>query len=155
MVSQIKLVASDFAQLQLVYLFGSQVSGNTGPLSDFDLGILLNQTNEEETIRVEIAHRLAKGFGTNRVDVILMNHVPVTLAFNIIAQGECIYQIDAGTRVEYEAQVLSKHGDYLPVLIEQRDDILRGDKDGQRVQRYREALRRTERTLSQIRSAQE
>ena len=54
------------------------------------------------------------------------------------------------TRVEYEAHVLSRYGDYLPVLRAQRDDILQRDKHAHRVQRYRAALGRTERTLGQI-----
>jgi hypothetical protein len=46
--------------------------------------------------------------------------------------------------------VMSRYGDYLPVLRALREDVLRGEQDGTRVRRYRAALERTERTLGQI-----
>ena len=76
------------------------------------------------------------------------------LAYAIIVDGELIYERDAYTRVEYEAKIMSLYCDYLPVLRAHRADILRGDEHETRVQRYREALGRTERTLSAFRSAQ-
>ena len=39
-----------------------------------------------------------------------------------------------------EAQDMDRYGNYLPVLRAQRDDILRGDEDDNRVQRYRRRL---------------
>jgi hypothetical protein len=51
--------------------------------------------------------------------------------------------------------VLSRYGDYLPVLRAQRQSILEEGAHDRRVQRYREALGRTERALGKIRAAQE
>ena len=70
----------------------------------------------------------------------------------MIAQGHLIYQRDDVTRVEYEAYVMSRYDDYLPILHAQRIDILQGDPNETRVQRYREMFRQTERTISEIRS---
>ena len=36
-------VVSNFPELRLSYLFGSQVTGKTGPLSDYDLAILVDR----------------------------------------------------------------------------------------------------------------
>jgi len=143
----------NYPEVELVYLFGSQVSGNTGPQSDYDLGVLVNRADDVNRIRDQFAHEVGDALETDRIDIVLLNEAPVELAYSIIAQGIVLYQHDLATRVEYEAQIMSHYGDYLPVLRAQLDDILRGDEHGTRVQRYREAIGRTERALSEITAA--
>jgi predicted nucleotidyltransferase len=143
------------AEICLVYLFGSQVNGPTGPLSDYDLGVLVRRGADQEAILVELSRRLAQAMQTERIDVVSLRGAPVELAYAVIAQGKRLYEHDVETRVEYEAQVLSLYGDYRGVLDAQRQDILQGDEHGRRVQRYRAALGRTRRTLGEIRAAAE
>jgi predicted nucleotidyltransferase len=152
-------ILSNLKEIRLLYLFGSQVEGRLGPLSDYDLAVLFDPTGDDGQVHARMSHELACALGTDQVDVVLLNRAPIELAYAIIAQGRVLYQRDVATRVEYEAQVLSRYGDYLPVLRAQRDDIMRGDEDGARVHqarvhRYRAALGRTERTLGQITAAQ-
>jgi predicted nucleotidyltransferase len=143
----------EFPAVKLAYLFGSQVSGNIGPLSDYDFGVLLDQSLNSLAYRVQLTHAFVASLGADRVDVIVLNDASIELAYAVIAQSHLLYQRDIATRVEYEAQVMSRYGDYLPVLRAQRDQLLYGEDDGARIQRYRTAFRRTERTLSQITSA--
>jgi hypothetical protein len=103
--------------------------------------------------RSRIAYELREELQYQRIDIVSLSEASVELAYAIISQGICIYQRDNAIRVEFEAQVLSRYGDYLPVLRSQRQEILGEKGDDRRIQRYREALRRTERTLSQIRAA--
>jgi predicted nucleotidyltransferase len=147
-------VSSAFPEVCLVYLFGSQVGEQVGPLSDIDLGVLLERGSKEQDVRARLTHELASALDFGRIDVLILNTAPVELAYAVLAQGILLYQRDLATRVEYEAQVLSRYGDYLPVLRAHRDDILQGDPNATRVQRYRAALRRTERTLGQIKATQ-
>ena len=140
----------NYPEVELVYLFGSQVSGNTGPQSDYDLGVLVNRAAHVNRFREQFAHEVGDALETDRIDIVLLNEAPVELAYSIIAQGIVLYQHDLATRVEYEAQIMSRYGDYLPVLRAQRNEILHGDEYGARVQRYREALGRTERALGKI-----
>jgi predicted nucleotidyltransferase len=141
-------------EVRLVYLFGSRVEGAAGPLSDYDFGILFDREKFSANIEAEVAHALSKVLETDRVDVVPLNRAPIELAYSVIFQGELIYEFDRAIRVEYEARILGLYGDYLPVLREQRRDILQGGVDDTRVQRYREAFRRTERTLDEIAAAQ-
>jgi len=138
----------------LVYLFGSRVEGNLGPMSDYDLAILVDGTVDGRRVQAHLGHELARALQTDRVDVVLLNRASIELAYAIIAEGELLYEKDLATRVEYEATVLSRYGDYLPVLCRQRDEILQGDEHDRRVRRYRAALGRTERTLGQIAAPQ-
>ena len=82
--------------------------------------------------------------------MVLLNRAPVELAYAVVAQGTLLVEQDAATRIEYEADVLSRYADYLPVLRAQREDILKGGEHVRRVQRYRAALGRTGRSLGQI-----
>ncbi|MCL5960363.1 MAG: nucleotidyltransferase domain-containing protein [Chloroflexi bacterium] len=59
---------------------------------------------------------MAANLETDRADVVLLNRAPVELACAVVVQGRLIYQRDEATRVEYEAGVKSRYGDYLPVL---------------------------------------
>jgi predicted nucleotidyltransferase len=140
--------------IHLVYLFGSQVTGNVGPASDYDFGVLLDRAAAWPQTRAELGHRLAKALDTGRIDLVLLNRAPIELAFAVIAQGELLFERDVATWVEYEARIMSLYGDYLPILREQRRDILEDKGHDTRVQRYQAALGRTERTLREIRAAQ-
>jgi predicted nucleotidyltransferase len=141
---------ADVPEIQLVYLFGSQVEGDIGPKSDYDLGVMLDSARSWPQVRAQFSHKLTKELETDRVDLVLLNAAPVELAYAIIAQGEVLYQRDVASRVDYEARVMSLYGDYLPILREQQRDILRGSAYDTRVQRYRATIRRTERTLGQV-----
>ena len=138
----------------LAYLFGSQVQGDIGPLSDIDIALLLDDADETGMIRSNLRASLTAAIDQERVDVVFLNRAPVELAYAIVVAGELIYERDAYTRVEYEAKIMSLYCDYLPVLRAQRDDLLSGDHYETRVQRCREALGRAERTLSALRSAE-
>ena len=148
-------IRNDLPEIKLVYLFGSQVEDRVGPMSDFDLGVLIERTQVGPQVRSRLSIELAQIIKDEKIDVVLLNRVPIELAYAVIANGEILYQQDDATRVEYEARVMGLYFDYLPVLRSQRRDILKGGEYGSRIQRYREAFRRTERTLSQIRTSQE
>jgi predicted nucleotidyltransferase len=150
----VESVIAKHPNVVLCYLFGSQVHGNVGPLSDIDIAFLLDKADEADKTLGELRSEIASAIGQERVDVVFLNRAPVELAYAVIAHGALTYQRDVYTRVEYEAKIMSLYCDYLPVLRAQRDDLLRGDQHETRVQRYREALGRTERTLGALRSAQ-
>lgn len=153
-INKVDLLLKDKHEVSLCYLFGSLVEGETGPLSDADFGVLLQNGSQDEARRSRLAHEITKTLNLGHVDIVLLNRIPIELAYAVITQGICIYQRDEATRVEFEAYVLGRYGDYLPVLRAQINDIVQeGDYD-YRVQRYREALRRTQRTLSEIRATQ-
>lgn len=134
-------------EVLLVYLFGSQVSGHTGPLSDYDLGVYLRREADVVRLRSELHHLAFTLLDGEQVDLVVLNGVPVELAFHVIATGRRLFERSTADRVEYEAYVMSRYGDYLPVLRRQRDEILNAESNEKRIQRYREALRRTERTI--------
>ncbi len=103
---------------------------------------------DDLALQAEFTHAISKLLGTERVDVVLLNRAPIELAYHIIANGMLLYQKDLYTRVEFEANVLGKYGDYLPTLRFFNQHIPEGDAHGKRAERYREALGRTQKWLS-------
>ena len=137
-------------EILLAYLFGSQADGTAGPQSDYDIALLVRQPSL--ALQARLAHEIGIILGTGRVDVVSLNRAPVELAYAVIVQGQLLYQRSVAERVEFEAKVLSLYADYLPILRRQRKEILEDVGKEARVQRYREALGRTERTLAAIRT---
>ncbi|MBS3788146.1 MAG: nucleotidyltransferase domain-containing protein [Candidatus Bipolaricaulota bacterium] len=80
----------------------------------------------------------------SEVDVLQLNNAPIELQHNVITSGVLIFEESTEEKVEYEARVLSRYGDYLPVLRRQRDEIIQVGSDEAIVQRCREALGKTE-----------
>jgi predicted nucleotidyltransferase len=144
---------SGIAGLQLAYLFGSRVNGRESPQSDCDIALLLETPSPGLEREEQIRHALCLSLHSDNIDMVVLNQAPIELAFVVIAEGKVLFQQDLASRVEYEADVLSRYYDYLPTLRSQREEILKGGHDDTRVQWYRTALERTLRALEQARSS--
>lgn len=120
------------------YLFGSAVKGNTGPLSDVDVGLLLDVTPLGEGHRglsgsrlADLSSRLPVALGVTRVDVVILNTAPVALAFRAVSGGKVVAGADDPARVRFEVGLLNRYLDYLP--LEQtyaralRERVLKGE----------------------------
>ena len=149
----LRALFSEEETVRLGYVFGSQVTGNTGPLSDLDVAVLVTDEclSNVTACRARLAHEIRARVAIDDIDLVFLNKAPIELAYHVIADGARVYETNRATRVEYEAYVLERYGDFLPVLRAQRKQILsESTNDG--IQRYRTALRRTERTLASLRS---
>ncbi len=122
--------------------------GIVGPLSDYDVAFLLDGTVVPAE-RYRLAHEIGQLLGGCGVDLVILNTAPVELCYHVIAQGRRVYERDRATRVEFEANTLSRYGDMLPMLRQQKEAILKGEGHGSGVQRYREALGQTLRVLAE------
>jgi len=150
---QVRRIVSALPGVRLVYLFGSQVTGEVGPKSDIDFGLLLDRGVAKWAIQSQFAHQLSLALDGPELDVVLLNDAPIELAYAIIAQGRVLFERNTAARVDYEMVVMSRYGDYLPVLRAFHEQILKEDEYAARVERYRAALGRTERALGQVRGA--
>jgi predicted nucleotidyltransferase len=144
--------------IDLAYIFGSRADGKVGPISDYDIAVLYAKLHAPG-LRYELAHKLKKKLMTDRVDLLVLNDAPIELRYAVIASGYAViasgivaYEASVETRVEYEALTLSLYGDFLPVLRDQREDILKDGNNETGIQRYRAALGKTQRLLEQIRA---
>ncbi len=139
--------------IELAYLFGSRAAGEEGPMSDYDVAIVLSREPSDEA-RYDLAHRLAELVSDASVDLVVLNQAPVELQYAVVATGRRLYEKSVETRVEFEGRTLSKYFDYLPILRRQRSELLGENEHEAGVQRYRTALGKTEQLLAQIRTSQ-
>jgi predicted nucleotidyltransferase len=97
----------------LAYLFGSTVRGDTGRLSDVDIGILLDEKLSKKDcfdLELKIISEIAALIKKNKIDLVVLNEAPLLLAYNIIKNG-IILKSDETERVKYETKVLSMYMD--------------------------------------------
>ena len=139
----------------LAYLFGSQATGQAEARSDYDVAVLFDGDVSTDD-RYLLTHQLTELLDTG-VDLVDLALAPVELVYNVIATGQILYEKHRTTRVEFEARVLGLYFDQLPILRAERRALLeetREDYDAG-VERYRTALRATEKMLAQTRAAQD
>ncbi len=97
----------------LAYLFGSTVRGDTGRLSDVDIGILLDEKLSKEDcfdLELKLISEIAILIKKNKIDLVVLNEVPLLLAHNIIKNG-IILKSDEAERVKFETKILSMYID--------------------------------------------
>ena len=137
---------------RLVYIFGSRVSGQVGPRSDYDFAILfLEQPGAGRVCALK--HRIAEFLGTDQIDLVVLNRAPVELWYNVVATGRVLYEKSRAVLVEFEAETLSFYFDLLPVLRRHRKELLEVRNYETGVRRYRVALGKTQELLGQIRAS--
>ena len=83
-------------------------------MSDYDLGVLIERTKQGPQIRSRLSMELAQIMKGGKIDIVLLNHAPIELAYAVIADGEVLYKENEATRVEYEARVMGLYLDYFP-----------------------------------------
>lgn len=103
---------------QALYLFGSYASGDAGPESDVDLGLLAAKKLDAEA-GMQLHAALVEAVG-KEVDLVQMRFADDVINMQIISTGERLFTPD-----EYESDSFASHrfADYVR-LTELRSDIL-------------------------------
>lgn len=113
--------ALDRPGVVLASLFGSQVAGTPGPLSDVDVAVWLDPgLNQAERLRARLdLQAAAEGvLGERRVDLVVLNDAPPLLQ-NRAARGRLtLVERDSRARVRLEADALIRFLDTAPLRSE-------------------------------------
>jgi len=97
----------------LAYLFGSTVRGDTGKLSDVDIGVMLDENLSKKDrfdLELKLTGEIAILIKKNKIDLVVLNEAPLLLAYNIIKSG-IILKSDETQRVKFETKILSMYMD--------------------------------------------
>ena len=99
--------------VSLFYLFGSQASGATSPLSDVDCAVLFApgvpaKTYGDRQIRLiaEISRRLRR----DDIDLVVLNAANPVVRFNVLA-GEPLYMKSDEERIDFEVKTRREYFD--------------------------------------------
>lgn len=87
----LKLLARHFG-LDFVVVFGSQVSGQTHPGSDLDLGYSLARKNLSDQQRFELDQKLQKIFPEHEIDLVNLRQVSPILQHRAVFKGRLLVE---------------------------------------------------------------
>ena len=103
--------------VRLAYIFGSQATQLTHSSSDIDVAVLLDESlapDERFAERLRLLGDLSCIFGTDHVDLVLLNEAPPLLAYETLRHGVLLYCADAQTRIEFQVRTLRAYEDTIP-----------------------------------------
>ncbi|HEY9205970.1 MAG TPA: nucleotidyltransferase domain-containing protein [Candidatus Methanoperedens sp.] len=111
----------------LAYLFGSTVRGDSGRLSDVDIGVLLDENLSKKDgfdLELKLISEIATLIKTNKIDLVVLNEAPLLLLYNIIKNG-IILKSDETERVKFETKILSMYMDEKYYIKRHTEKILK------------------------------
>lgn len=99
-------------KVRLVYLFGSQAVGHTGPLSDVDLAVLWPEDEPSPMLAsVRLQQAIRDCLEDERIEVGPLNTQGIGFCFQVIRDGILLYGTER-ERVRFEARVLNEYHDF-------------------------------------------
>jgi len=103
-------------EVRLVYLFGSQATEKTGPLSDHDFAVFLDDKISNQQmfdIKFMLQDKLSRELKTDKIDIVILNLTQgPELKYNIIKNGKLIYEIEP-YRLILEPRILNSYFDFI------------------------------------------
>jgi predicted nucleotidyltransferase len=101
------------------YLFGSQPRGRAWAESDVDLAVLLGPSVPKEQygpVRAQLISELMSIFGSNDVDVAILNRASPLLTYaGVIQGGRLLFEKDRLARIHFEVRVFQQYVDTVPL----------------------------------------
>ena len=116
--NQAKEIFRSEKKVVLAYFFGSHQNGQSGPLSDYDLAIYLQEKDKNQRYRIkfQLEGKLSKALKTDKIDLVVMNDTDnPELSFNILKNGELIYQQEP-YKIIVEPKILNRYFDFIGQL---------------------------------------
>jgi predicted nucleotidyltransferase len=110
----INRISGDDAVVAL-FVFGSAAKAQLKPLSDLDFGILLstrmNKTKRFEK-QLELIGVFNDTFGTDEIDLVIMNDAPIRFSYNIISKGRLLFCRDRANVVDFVERIVKIYLDF-------------------------------------------
>lgn len=112
--------------IQTIYLFGSQVSGRIGSLSDVDIGVVFIEPEKYRDKTLDVYSKLYDIFTdvlpkdylkrrfkmrAHEFDIVFLQFAPISLQFEAIKQAEILYESNKQKRLSYEEYIMKKQCD--------------------------------------------
>ncbi len=117
-IKDITSVIKQHSAVVLAYAFGSRVSGDVGPMSDYDFAIYVYGLNGDEILdlRLGLMGELSKLLVSDRIDLLVLNQIDVpALKYNIINAGVLLFDRD-NYRMLVEPKILNEYFDFQTFL---------------------------------------
>jgi predicted nucleotidyltransferase len=117
-INKIKPVLQSHREIKLAYLFGSQVTGNTGGTSDYDFALYIDEQDKKKLydLKFILIDKISRTLQTDRVDIVVLNITDSPeLKYNIIKEGILIFS-EEPFQVLIEPKILNEYFDFHDLL---------------------------------------
>jgi predicted nucleotidyltransferase len=114
-VSRAITCVSDDQDVLALYLFGSGAQNRLQPLSDLDFGILLSRRLDRKQRfekQIELIGKFNDFFGTDEIDLVVLNDVPPRFSFKILKHGNLLFFRDKKAIIDFREQVSNDYLDF-------------------------------------------
>ncbi len=115
----VRRIFQDDGDIKLAYLFGSQATGDTGPLSDYDFAIYIDESDMEKIFnkKIQVQDKISRVLGTNNVDVSVLDEVDEPeFKYAVITQGELIFEREP-FKIIVEPKIMNEYFDFRDLLL--------------------------------------
>ena len=112
---KIQHIFQEYPQVKLGYVFGSQTTGKTGPLSDYDFAVYLEEKEAQKRfdLRLRLMDALSKELGTDKVDVLVLNDIKSPeVKYSIIKEGILLHEQEP-YKVLLLPRILNEYFDFM------------------------------------------
>jgi predicted nucleotidyltransferase len=155
LISRIRAYLTQQEGLVAAYLFGSMAEETSHRLSDVDVALLLPHNTDREAAfdtRLRIAGEL-QTLCQRPVDVVILNHAPPLLRFQVIQRGRLLMERDVTARCLFAARTMSEYYDAKRYLDYQFSHLMRRIREeglGGGYQGHRDALEQARRLSKRL-----
>lgn len=102
----------NYPKVVFAYLFGSITKGKVNPLSDIDIALYLKKGTNFSREKMVILEELIDIFGTEEIDLVILNIAPLTLRARIVENKKILVDKDPFLRHSFESLVLREYFDF-------------------------------------------
>ncbi|TAK67454.1 MAG: nucleotidyltransferase domain-containing protein [Bacteroidetes bacterium] len=105
--------------VQLVYLFGSHAEGTNHPMSDVDIGVVMDYKsleNNANDLYINLFDIFTDVFPNESIDIVFLQRAGLELCFDVICHGKVLFESDANVRDSFEDRIQMLYMDYKPTL---------------------------------------
>lgn len=104
-------------KINTFYVFGSQATGKTTKLSDYDFAVLLSDKVPEKLYgdyQIKIISELLRLVKSDHIDLVILNNkkTPLLLKYNVIKEGKILFEKNKSKRVGIEVNILRRWLDW-------------------------------------------
>lgn len=114
-IPEITIYLSNIPELIAAYLFGSYAREQQDQVSDVDIALLFHHDLSDEQVdklELSIWQKLTAILRTDEIDLLVLNHAPLSMQFEIIRTGKAICNNDNNQRIDFEIKTCAKYWDF-------------------------------------------
>ena len=124
----VEKLAND-VEIVALYSFGSLAENTLKPLSDLDFAVLLsNQLNSQQQFdkHLELLGLFNSVFGTDEIDLVVLNDVPPRFSFHITSKGKILICSDRPALIDFIEKIRKLYLDFKFFRDDFDKEFLRG-----------------------------